>query len=122
MYLTHSYKAAYPREIVEYPPYTKLSNFSPGSSLANAPFCHKIGATSLVALAILFNLVLSTSWHNSVLSSNNSQNLSKSPFELKAISAKLIEQTPPFHLPAHENRQSTGLRRPRSELSHRSMR
>ena len=46
IYLVHSYNPAYPNDIVEYPSYSNLSIVSPFFNLANAPYCHKIGATS----------------------------------------------------------------------------
>ena len=45
--IAHSHNPAYPKEIVEYPPNNNLSIGSPFFKRANAPFCHKIGATSL---------------------------------------------------------------------------
>ena len=46
IYLVHSQSPAYPREMVEYPPYNSLSMVSPFFRRASAPCCHKIGATS----------------------------------------------------------------------------
>ena len=50
MYLTHSYNPAYPSEIVEYPPCSNGCIGAPFGNLASAPFCQRIGATSLVTL------------------------------------------------------------------------
>ena len=94
MYFTHSYSPAYPRDIVEYPPCSNGWMLAPFGSLANAPYLHNIGATSLVAFASLSCLNFNALWHNSSLSSNTFQNLSLSCPDDRATSTKLIVTTP----------------------------
>ena len=67
---------------------------SPFLSLANAPCCQSIGATSLVALLKRLCLICKALWHNSSLSSNICQNVSISLSLDKAASTKLIVTTP----------------------------
>lgn len=99
MNFTVSYSPAYPSEQVEYPPYNKGLIFSPLSNLANAPFCHKIGAMSLGTSSNLLTLTILALNASSHLSSNIFQNFSMSPLDEKATSGKLIVVTPTLNLP-----------------------
>ena len=72
---------------------------SPFPNLANAPCCHKIGATSLVAFASLSCLICNALWHNSSLSSKIFQNFFKSFPDDSATSTKFIVTTPWLNLP-----------------------
>lgn len=67
---------------------------SPFSSLARAPFCQSIGATSDGVPNSLSCLHLKALWQSSSLSSNICQNLSKSLLEDNATSGRFIVTTP----------------------------
>ena len=72
---------------------------SPFLSLAKAPYCQRMGAASEVIPPSLLCLIFKALWHNSVLSSNNFQNLEKSPWEENAKSIKFKVTTPWLNLP-----------------------
>lgn len=64
------------------------------SSLANAPCCHNIGAFLAFTWLNLSCLNCNALWHNSNLSSNIFQNVSKSLLLDKATSGSEIVTTP----------------------------
>lgn len=74
---------------------------SPFSSLARAPYLHRIGATSAVASASLSCLHCNALWQSSVLSSKISQNFLVSPPDDSATSGRFIVTTPWLNLPQY---------------------
>ena len=94
IYLVHSQSPAYPREMVEYPPYNNLSMVSPFFRRASAPFCQRIGATSEGVPFNLSCLAINALWQSSSLSSISSQNLFISLPEEHATSTRFKVTTP----------------------------